>query len=129
MAMDVYVVATTDAGTRAALTAARTFSRGLTRDITLIVPHTVPFPQPLDHPLVPVSFSIGRFTRIAADVDTDLSLRICVCRPGHCGFDALLPSNAVVLVGGVRRRLRRSSEEKLVDRLEARGQRALLVNY
>ncbi len=129
MAMAVYVVATSDAGTLAALTAARTLGSGLTREITLIVPHVVPFGQALDRPPVPVSFSIARFASLAAHVDADLSLSICICRPGHDRFDAVLPPHAVVLVGGTRGRFRRTSEQKLVDRLAARGQRALLVDY
>ena len=127
--LPVYVVATTDQGTLAALLAARVLGQGLASLITLIVPHIVPYPQALDRPLVPVSFSIARFTQLAADIDAALSLRICVCRPGDFRFDAVLPTDVLVLVGGTRGRLRRSREQRLVDRLAARGRRALLVDY
>jgi len=125
----VYVVATTDEGTLAALNAARTLSSGLASTITLVVPHIVPYPQALDHPLVPVSFSIARFAKFSAEIDTELALRIYVCRPGDGRFDAIFPMDGVVLVGGTRGRLRRTREQRLVDRLEARGRRALFVDY
>ena len=129
MGLPLCVVATTDEGTLAALNAARSFSSGLSSTITLVVPHIVPYPQALDQPLVPVSFSIARFAKLSADIDAELSLRICVCRPGDFRFDAILPMDAVVLVGGTRGRLRRTREQRLVDRLTARGRRALLVDY
>ena len=129
MGLSVYVVATTDEGTLAALNAARTFSTGLASTITLVVPHIVPYPQALDYPPVPVSFSIARFAKFTAEIDTELSLRICVCRPGDCRFDAILPTDGLVLVGGTRGRLRRTREQRLVDRLTARGRRALFVDY
>ena len=125
----VYVVATTDEGTLAALNAARSLGNGLASTLTLVVPHIVPYPQAIDRPLVPVSFSIARFAKLSADIDTELSLQICVCRPGDFRFDAVLPEDGVVLVGGTRGLLRRSREQRLVDRLTARGRRALFVNY
>ena len=129
MDLHLYVVATTDEGTLAALHAARAFSCGFAPTITLVVPHVVPYPQAIDHPLVPVSFSIARFAKLSADIDTELSLRICVCRPGDFRFDTVLPMDGVVLVGGTRGFLRRSREQRLVDRLAARGRRALFVDY
>jgi hypothetical protein len=129
VALPLYVVATTDKGTLAALNAARSLSSGLSSTITLLVPHIVPYPQALDQPLVPVSFSIARFAKLSAAIDTELSLRICVCRPGEFRFDAVLPTDVVVLVGGARGLLRRTREQRLVDRLTARGRRALFVDH
>lgn len=129
MGLSLYVVATTDQGTLAALNAARSFSSDLSSTITLVVPHIVPYPQAIDQPLVPVSFSIARFAKLSAEIDAELSLTICVCRPGDFRFDAVLPLDVVVLVGGTRGRLRRTREQRLVDRLTARGRRALFVDY
>ena len=129
MGPQVYVVATTDEGTLTALNAARSFSSGFTPAITLVVPHVVPYPQALDRPLVPVSFSIARFAKLSAEIDAELNLRIWVCRPGDFRFDSVLPMDVVVLVGGTRGLLRRTREQRLVDRLTARGRRALFVDY
>jgi hypothetical protein len=125
----IYVLATTDEGTLAALEAARSFSSGLASNLTLVVPHIVPYPQAIDHPLVPISFSIARFAKLSADLGTDVTLRICVCRPGDFRFDSVLPQDVIVLVGGTRGLWRRSREQRLVDRLTARGRRALFVDY
>jgi hypothetical protein len=129
MDLPVYVVATTDEGTLAALNAARAFSSGFPSSITLVVPHVVPYPLAIDHPLVPISFSIARFAKLTAELDTEVTLRVCVCRPGDFRFDSIMPSDVVVLVGGTRGRLRRTREQRLVDRLSARGRRALFVDY
>ena len=125
----VYVVATTDQGTRAAVTAARLFSAGFASTITLVIPHVVPFRQALDRPPVPIGFTIARAQRLAEDLDAELSLQVCVCRPGDVRFETVIPANVVVMVGGVRRRWRRSREQRLADRLAAQGRRVLFVDY
>jgi hypothetical protein len=127
--LQVYVIATTDRGTRAALQAARSFAAGFTSNITLVIPHIVPYRQPLNHPPVPVSFTVARFQALTADVDADLSFQVCVCRPGDVGFESVIPENGIVLIGGVRRTWRRSREQRLADQLTARRRRVLFVNY
>ena len=122
MGLPVYVVATTDEGTLAALNAARSFSSGFPSSITLVVPHVVPYPLAIDHPLVPISFSIARFAKLTAALDTELTLRVCVCRPGDLRLDSIMPSDT-------RGRLRPTREQRLVERLSARGRRALFVDY
>ena len=125
----VYVVATTDQGTRAAVTAARSFGAGFTSTPTLVMPHIVPYRQSLDSPPVPIGFTIARARRLAEELDADLSLRVCVCRPGDVRFETVIPPNVIVMVGGVRGRWRRSREQRLADRLAARGHRVLFVDY
>jgi hypothetical protein len=127
--LSVYVVATTDHGTQAAVKAARSFSAGFTSRITLVIPQTVPYREPLDRPPVPIAFTIARFRKLAEDLEADLSLQLCVCRPGEIAFESVIPLNAVVLVGGVRGFWRRSRQQRLADQLTARGHRVLFVDY
>lgn len=127
--LSVYVLATTDRGTRAALTAARSFSAGFASAITLVIPHMVPYREALDCPPVPIAFTIARAQRLAEELDTELSLRVCVGRPGDIRFETVIPPNVVVMVGGLRRRWRRSREQRLADRLAAQGRRVLFVDY
>jgi hypothetical protein len=127
--LQVCVIATTDRGTRAALRAAQSFAVGFSSHITLVIPHTVPYRQPLDRPFVPVAFTVARFQTLTADLDADLSLRVCICRPGDVRFESVIPANGIVLVGGMRRTWWRSREQRLADQLSARGRRVLFVNY
>src|SRR4029079_13882119 len=101
MGLPVFVVATTDEGTLAALNAARSFSSGFASSITLIVPHVIPYPLAIDDPLVPISFSIARFAKLTAQCDTELTLRVCLCRPGDFHLESVMPADVVVLVGGM----------------------------
>jgi hypothetical protein len=127
--LQVFVIATTDRGTRAALRAAQSFAAGFSSNITLVIPHIVPYRQPLDRPFIPVAFTVARFQTLTADLDADLSLRICICRPGDVHLESVLPANGIVLVGGVRRAWWPSREQRLADRITARGRRVLFVSY
>jgi hypothetical protein len=123
----IYVVATTDEGTRAALLAARSFGADSDPDVVLLVPHAVPYPQPLDCPPVPVAFTIERFERLANDAKAEVLIRVCVARPGELMLEPAVPEDAVLLVGGTRGRWWRSREQRLAGRFADKGHCALFV--
>lgn len=127
--MELFVVATTEEGTRAALAAAESFAAGLEAHITLLVPHAVPYPEPLECPAESLAFAIEHFRNLAMSLDVGLSIHVCICRPGDAVLAPAIPTGVIVLVGGPRGGLRRSREQKLADRLTRTGHPVLFVDY
>ena len=125
--LTVHVIATTDAGTRAAMRAARSLGAGLSVAIVLIVPHVVPYPLALDPLAAPLDNAIVRAREIA-DESGAAAVNVCVCRPGAENVSAALPSGATVVVGTRRGRWRRRAAERLADGLTRSGHRVLLVD-
>ena len=123
--LPVFVIATTQRGTRAALAAAAVCAAGLTDRVVLLVPHVVPYAQPLDHPADPPVLAGERFLDVARTVGADIDIHVCVCR-SPASVTTLLPVDSLVLVGG-RRRWWRSREQHLIDALTRVGTRALFV--
>ena len=128
-ALSVYVLATTDGGTRAALEAAGAMAHDLRARIVLLVPHVVPYAQALEHPADPTTFAGERYRESAAALGLDVIIRVCLCRT-RSQVAALLPPDAAVLVGG-RPRPRfqpwPTSEERLARDLERGGRRVLFI--
>jgi hypothetical protein len=124
--LPIHVVATTDRGTRAALAAACRCATDLNARVALLVPHVVPYAQPLEHPAGRPQYAGERFGKAAEALGLDVTIRVCLCR-SVLDVMALLPPDALVLVGG-RRRWWRTRENRLAQALARRGFRALLVD-
>jgi hypothetical protein len=124
-ALPVFVIATTERGTRTALAAAGAYAAGLTGRIVLVVPHVVPYAVPLDHPADSPVFAGERFRDAARTVGDDLAIHVCVCR-STASVAAVLPGNALIVVGG-RRRWWRSRDERLAHTLARSGLCVLFV--
>ena len=131
--LSVYVLATTDAGTRAALASAGTCARGLRARVALLVPHVVPYAQALEHPADPSAFAGERYREAAAALGLDVTIRVCVCRSEEA-VAALLPRDAIVLIGGATRPRWlghlgwKTREQRLARRIECGGRRVLFVD-
>jgi len=125
--MELFVVATTEEGTRAALEAAQAFAAGLDAHITLLVPHAVPYPEPLECSPEPLAFTVEHFRNLAVSLDVGLSIQLCICRPGDAILAPAIPTGVIVLLGGPRGGLRRSREQRLADRLARTGHPVLFV--
>jgi hypothetical protein len=113
--LPVFVIATTERGTRAALAAAAVYAADLTARVVIVVPHVVPYAQPLEHPADPPVLGGERFRDAVRVVDVDIEIQVCVCRSA-ANVAAVLPENALVIVGG-RRRWWRSRDERLAHTL------------
>jgi hypothetical protein len=122
-----YVIATTDAGTRAALEATRQWAIGLNAEVVLLVPFVIPYAEPLDAANGAVTFVANRYRLLAETIGIDILVRVCVCRPHSAELMPLLPPGAIVLIGGATRRWWPTREERLATRLGRSGYRALLV--
>lgn len=122
-----YVLATSTPGTRAALEAAARYAHGLDARIVLLVPHVVPYAQTLDHPADAVDFVANRFRALAAEVDVDISIRVCLCRPQSAALTPLIPKDAAILIGGRTRRWWPTQEQRLARTVMRTGRRVLFV--
>jgi hypothetical protein len=127
--LSVYVLATTEAGTRTALATAGAFARDLHARIVVLVPHVVPYAQTLEHPADPAAFAGERYRQAADALGLDVTIQVCLCRSVDA-VTALLPRDAAVLVGGrARRRFQPwpTREERLARALERGGRRVLFI--
>jgi hypothetical protein len=127
-ALTVYVVATSDTGTRAAVRAAKTLGAGLSIEIVLIVPHVVPYPLALDPAAPTAAHAVSRSRMLAESIDAPVSINICVCRPGPLNAAGALPPGATVVVGGRRRRWWPTPAERLAHGLTQLGHRVVFAD-
>jgi hypothetical protein len=124
---DLYVLATSKRGTRAALQSAGAFARGLDATIVLLVPHVVPYAQTLEHPADSVQFVADRCRALACELGVDVTVRVCLCRPQSAALTPLVPSDAAILIGGRTRRWWPTREQRLARTLMETGRRVLFV--
>ena len=125
--LKVQVVATTVDGTRAALVAARTMAAGLGARIDVVVPHVVPYGEAIEHPTIAPTFVGRRIQALADQLSMDVDVRVCVCRTHTAALTQWLVRDAVVLVGGRRRRGWPTREQRLAVSLAEHGYNALFV--
>ena len=123
--MPIYVVATNDRGTCAALATVRACAANLNARIVLLVPYVVPYVQPLEHPADSPQCAGERFRGVADALELGVTVRVCVCRSISCVM-ALLPQDALVLLGG-KRRWWPTREERLASMLARGGFRTLFI--
>ena len=125
--LTIHVIATTIDGTRAALTEASRLARGLGVRVVLLVPHTVPYGESLEDPSRQPVHSADCFRALADECSGDVSMYVVVCRPDAADLAGLLPSDAMLLVGGEVRRFWPTREERVAQTLAAKGHRVLFV--
>jgi hypothetical protein len=125
--VNIHVVATTPSGTRAALAATATLGAGLTTRTTLLVPYVVPYVQESYPPAELVAFALDRFRRIAHEIDEQIDVQICVCRPHDATLAPLLSPDATVLVGGKSRRYWPTAAQRLAAALTRNDYPVLFV--
>lgn len=126
--LQLWVMATTDAGIRSALAAARDLSRGLSPEVVLLVPHVIPYPQALDAPPIALAFTERRVRALAEEAGIDVRVSVCLTRTGAEGLEPLLPRHATVLVGGSARRWWPTRAQQLARRLSERGHHVIFID-
>ena len=126
--LQLWVMATTDAGIRSALAAARDLGKGLSPEVVLLVPHVIPYPQSLDAPPIALAFTERRVRALAEEAGIDVRVSVCLTRTGPEGLEPLLPRQATVLVGGPARRWWPTRAQRLANRLTERGHRVLFID-
>jgi hypothetical protein len=117
----VQVIATTEAGTRAALLEARHLARRLNvASPVLLVPRISSSIASVDAPDVETA-TVERYRRIASVCGVDAIVRLCVCGTLREAFQWMLPRGCVVVVGGQRRWWWPTREQRIADLLKKTG--------
>src|SRR5207245_948820 len=127
-ALTIYVVATTERGTRAALEAAAHYGIGLTGRIVLLVPHVVPYACALEQPPVSTGFVGERFRRLVEGLAVDIEIRISLCRPHTASLAPFLPVQGIILIGGRRRSWWKTGAQRVASSLQRQGRVILFVD-
>jgi hypothetical protein len=127
-ALTLCVLATTEAGTRAALRAAGVLGAGLDPLVLLFVPRPVPYQEPLEAPSASSAVATRRLRALAEQSALNVQLRVCLCRPDGASLATVFPREATVLVGGSSRRWLPTREQRLARRLTADGRRVLFID-
>jgi DhnA family fructose-bisphosphate aldolase class Ia len=117
----VQVIATSDAGTRAALLEARQLARRLDlTKVVLLVPRVASSTASVEKPDVDTAM-VERYRRIASLCGVDVIVRLCVCGTLREAFQWMLPRGCVVVVGGQRRWWWPTREQRIADLLKKTG--------
>jgi hypothetical protein len=86
--------------TRIALRAASHLARDLNARVVLMVGEVVPYPLPLDSPPVSKEFADTVLADLAAEGESESTVRVFLCRDREETIRAALPHASVVLIGG-----------------------------
>ena len=117
----VQVIATTEAGTRAALIEARQLARRLhLANMVLLVPRVASAIASVEAPDVDTAM-VEWYRRIASLCGVDVIVRLCVCGTLREVFQWMLPRGCVVVVGGQRRWWWPTREQRIADVLKKTG--------
>lgn len=125
--LPVHVLATTHHGTTSALTIAKELAATTPARVVLIVPRLTSFATPFNPTGSERTALIDGYRNFAAEVGVHVSVLFCVC---HRLDDVvhLLGSAGLLIVGGCRRGLWPSREQRLVTRLVGEGYRVVFAD-
>jgi hypothetical protein len=115
----IYVIFTDPARTKAALHVAVRLARGLDLTLELLTAQVVPYPLPLDDPPVSIDFTKSAMSRLVADLEADILVRILLCRDADEALRSAVGRDAVVIIGGAR--------PKLTRLLQSDGRRLVII--
>jgi hypothetical protein len=116
----IYVIFTDTARTKTALLAAARLARGLGLPLELLTAQIVPYPLPLNEPPVSIDFVARAMSRLVADLEADISVRILLCRDADETLRNAVRPDALVVIGGGR--------PKLTRLLQSDGRRLIVIH-
>jgi hypothetical protein len=129
--LELQVIFTSAAGTRAALAAASQYARGLGARITILAAQVVPYPLPLDCPPVPVEFTERTLRSLASEQnvasEVELAVELYLCRDKNETIRKVLKPDSLVVIGGWKRWWP-AAENRLEKLLRRDGHRVILAN-
>ncbi len=96
--LDLQVIFTNVAGTRAVLAAATQYARGLGAQITILDAQVVPYPLPLDRPPVPVEFTERTLRTLALEQTVATAVELYLCRDRNETIRQVLKPESVVVM-------------------------------
>lgn len=97
--LQLYVVFTDLDATRAALNTACRLIRDLNARLILLVAKVVPYPLPLEAPLVSDAFTARVLSQLAAEQETDMTVRVYLCRDRDETIRRALEPGSLVVIG------------------------------
>jgi hypothetical protein len=119
--LSIHVLATTVDGTASALLSAKRLTAGLDARIVLLVPSRTNLSRPSVSDSAANDSLLDRYQAAAADVGVHVTTVPCVCRRVDDVVRQLTGWSSLVIIGGRRRVWWPTAEQRLVDRLTARG--------
>jgi hypothetical protein len=102
--LQIYVVFTDVAATKAAIRTAAALARELSARLVLLIAKIVPWPLPLETPPVSAEFTARMVSQIAGDQD-DLTARVYLCRDPVAAIRNALEPGSLVVIGEKKHRL------------------------
>ena len=123
----IYVVATTEIGTRRALETASRRARVERAQLTLVAPHVVPFGAPLDRCGAEHNRCAEHYRALIEATQLDATVRVCCCHESQHVFGRLLVTGADIVIGGPRGAWRMTAEERLAEALARDGHRVVFT--
>ena len=119
--LSVHVLATTKDGTTSALATAKRLIAGLNAQVVLLVPRLTHVGTPFDPSGDERARLIDEYRTLAADVGVHVNALFCVCQRYDDVAHEMLGPSSLLIVGGRKRMLWPTREERLVRRLCAEG--------
>ncbi len=113
--------------TGAVMERAAALATGLNARITLVAVHAAPYPLELGCPSATRGFLVERLHELAERCDLPVTAQLVMARSQEEGFRHALRRKATVLIGS-RKRLWRTSEEKLARSLVRDGRQVVLMH-
>jgi hypothetical protein len=125
--MEIVVPYTEWSVTDALLKRAAEFTAGLNARVTLVAVHTVPYPATFGCPTAVHAHLVEQLVDLASRCPLPVTPHVVLARDREEGFLFVLHPEATVLVGS-RKRLWRTSEERLARTLARDGHKVVLVH-
>ncbi len=122
--LQVDVIYTTDAGTRAALDKAWALAQDLGAQVRLVFIYPVPYTLSLGNPAVSLSFLKDKLSKLASGYSGEASVHIYLCRDTRRALAEVLSQFSPVVVGG-RKRWFPTKEQRLEKRLRKLGRQVI----
>jgi hypothetical protein len=131
--LDVHVIFTSPAATRASLAAASELARELGVKITLMAAQVVPYSLPLENPPVSPAFFERSLLSLAAEHTVETAVEVYLCRDRFETILQVLKPESVVVISDRRRwfwpmRFWPTSEQRLAAALRRSGHRVILLD-
>lgn len=124
--LEVKVLFTGEAQTKAALQSAAHLAGRLNARLSLLVLHVVPRPLPPDCPAVSMEFLAQRLRELAASVEAEVQVQVYLCRDKRQALRRVFRTPALVVIGN-KKRWWPSKERRLGNVLEGLGHTVLYV--
>ncbi len=124
--LDLQVVFSDVARTRATLAAASQFARGLSAQATILIAQVVPYPLPLDRPPVSLEFTERTLRALASEQTIATAVELYLCRHKNETIRQVLKPESLVVIAG--QKWWPAPENRLARLLRRDGHRVILAN-